>query len=128
MKSKPFKILNYFMLVVYLYMVVVQYNDPDTLLWVSIYGIAAIICFLASRDRLHWGISAIMAGVALVWALTLAPDVIGKVSFSELFGNLYMKTLAIEQAREMGGLLIVAGWMIVLTLSVSRQEMINDKK
>jgi hypothetical protein len=128
MKSKPFKILNYFMLVVYLYMVVVQYNDPDTLLWVSIYGIAAIICFLASRDRLHWGISAIMAGVALVWALTLAPDVIGKVSFSELFGNLYMKTLAIEQAREMGGLLIVAGWMIVLTLSVRRQEMINDKK
>jgi hypothetical protein len=128
MKSKPFKILNYFMLVVYLYMVVVQYNDPDTLLWISIYGIAAIICFLASRDRLHWGISATIVVVALGWALTLAPNVIGKVSFGEMFSNLYMKTLAIEQAREMGGLLIAAGWMIVLTLSVRRQDLINDKK
>ena len=127
MKSKPIRILNYLMLIVFLYMVVVQYNDPDTLLWIAIYGIAAIICFLASRDRLHWGLSAFVAIAALGWALTLAPHVIGKVSFSELFGNLYMKTLAIEQAREMGGLLIVAVWMTVLAVKMRQQSKKNDK-
>jgi integral membrane sensor domain MASE1 len=122
MKSRLIIVLNYFMLVVFLYMVGVQYNDPDALLWIGIYGIAAVICFLASRGRLPWFISALMAVAVLGWALTLAPQVIGKVSFGELFVSMEMKTLAIEQAREMGGLLIVAFWMIALTVTIHHRE------
>ena len=129
MKSKLFTILNYLMLIVFLFMVVVQYNDPDTLLWMGIYGIAALICILASLNRLNWGLSALIALTALGWALMIAPQVIGEVSFSELFGSLYMKSLVVEQAREMGGLLIVTVWMIVLTVKVRQPGMKkeNDK-
>lgn len=116
MKSKPMIIANYLMLGVFLYMVAVQYNDPDAILWMGIYGIAALICFLTSLGRLHWGISALTAVVALGVALTIAPLVIGKVSFSELFESMEMKTKIVEQAREMGGLLIVAVWMIILAI------------
>ena len=121
MKLKPFTILNYLFLIIFLYCVVVQYNDPDALLWMGIYGIAALICFLTSLRRLHWGISALMAGVTLGLALILAPQVMGNVAFSELFVSMEMKTEVIEQAREMGGLLIIAVWMIVIAIIRYRQ-------
>jgi hypothetical protein len=110
-------------------MVVVQYNDPDPLFWMGIYGIAAIICIFASLGRLNWGLSALIALAAFGWALMLAPQVIGKVSFGELFGSMYMKSLVVEQAREMGGLLIVTVWMTVLTIKIRQQgkKKENDK-
>ena len=116
MKSKVLAIVNYVMLIIFLYMVGVQYNDPDPWFWMGIYGIAAIICIFASLGRLNWGLSALVALAALGWALMLVPQVIGKVSFGELFSSMYMKSLVVEQAREMGGLLIVAAWMTVLTV------------
>jgi hypothetical protein len=121
MKIKPFTILNYIFLVLFFLSAVVQYNDPDALLWMLLYGIAALICLLTAFGRLHWGISALMAFVTLGLALILAPQVIGKVSFSELFVSMEMKTEVIEQAREMGGLLIIAVWMIVIAVIRYRQ-------
>lgn len=121
MKSKAITLLNYLMLIIFLLSVVVQYNDPDPFLWMGIYGLAAIICIFAVLDRLPWAMSALMALASLGFVLFLAPQVIGKVSFSELFGSMYMKSLVVEKAREMGGLLIVAVWMILLTVKVRQQ-------
>jgi hypothetical protein len=42
--------------------------------------------------------------------------VVGKVSIGELFESYAMKSEPVEEAREMGGLLIVAAWMAVLAL------------
>jgi hypothetical protein len=53
---------------------------------------------------------------ALVWAGTLAPGVVGRVSLGELLQSYGMLSTAVEEGREMGGLLIVAAWMGVLTL------------
>jgi hypothetical protein len=121
MKVKPFTILNYIFLVLFFLSAVVQYNDPDALLWMLLYGIAALICLLTSFGRLHWGISTLMAVVTLGLALIISPQVIGKVSFVELFVSMEMKTEVIEQAREMGGLLIIATWMIVIAVIRYRQ-------
>lgn len=117
MESKPITILNYFMLIVFVYMVAVQYNDPDAPLWMATYGLAAIACILALRGKLNWGFSALLALATFGWALFLAPQVIGKVSFGELFESMEMKTIVVEQAREMGGLLITAVWMLILTIT-----------
>ena len=95
----------------------VQYNDPDPLRWMAIYGLAMLACGLALAGRLSWLPPALLGLIALVWAGTLAPGVVGRVSVGELFQSYGMLSPAVEEGREMGGLLIVAVWMGVLTLS-----------
>ncbi len=92
----------------------VQYNDPDWPPWMAIYGSAALACLLALRGRLPRGLPALVGAVAAVWAVTLVPRVVGQVAPSEVFREVAMASLAIEEARETGGLLIVAVWMLVL--------------
>jgi hypothetical protein len=109
------KILNYIMAAMFLFSVVVQYNDPDPQVWMSIYGAALVVCVLEILGRNRWCFSATVGVITLVWALTLVSQVLGKVAFSELFEAWEMKDQRVEVAREMGGLLIVAFWMAVLT-------------
>ena len=109
------KILNGLMAAAFLFSVAVQYNDPDPLRWMAIYGAAAVVCVLAVAGRWRWLAPAIVGLVALGWAMTLMRDVIGKVHFGELFEAFEMKDERVEVAREMGGLLIVAFWMAVVT-------------
>jgi hypothetical protein len=108
------KIMNYVMAACFLFSVIVQYNDPDPIVWMLIYSLAAVACVLAIAGRLNWMFPAAVGIAALAWALTLAPNVIGKVAFSELFEAFEMKDERVEVAREFGGLLIVAFWMTVL--------------
>lgn len=114
-------ILNLLMTAAFLFSVAVQYNDPDPIRWMAIYGAAAVICMLAIAGRGRWPLAAAVGLLALVWALTLAPAVIGKVRFGELFEAFEMKDERVEVAREMGGLLIVAFWMLVSAIVFWRQ-------
>lgn len=110
------KIANWIMIPALLLSVAVQYNDPDPLRWMTIYGAAAIACWLWLSRRLPWLFSALIGTIALVWAATIIPHLIGKqIPMNEVFGHMSMASEAVEEAREMGGLLIVAAWMIVLT-------------
>ena len=95
----------------------VQYNDPDPLRWMAIYGLAMLACGLALTGGLPRLLPALLGLIALVWAGTLAPGVVGRVSVGELFQSYGMLSPPVEEGREMGGLLIVAVWMGVLTLA-----------
>jgi hypothetical protein len=99
----------------------VQYNDPDPLRWIAIYGAAAVASLLSAFNRIHIAVPCVVGGIGLVWALLLAPGVVGKVSFAELFQSVQMQNAAVERGREMGGLLIVALWMTILALSLRRR-------
>lgn len=101
--------------------VIVQYNDPDPMMWVLMYGAAALACFLMIKDVLQWWIYALVGTVALIWAGFLSRYVIGQVAFFDMFEAYEMKSLAVEQAREMGGLLIIALWMAVLAIRSNRE-------
>jgi hypothetical protein len=116
------KILNYVMTAAFLFSVIVQYNDPDPLLWMLIYGLAGAACVLAIGNRGSWIFPAAVGLVALVWATTLASQVIGKVAFGELFEAFEMKDERVEVAREFGGLLIIAFWMAVLVFDARRRK------
>ena len=96
--------------------VVVQYNDPDPLGWMAIYGAAAAACGLSVARRCpRWLPPAILL-VAALWAFSLARGGASDVAtFFDLFAEWEMKNVRYEEAREMWGLLIVAGWMAVLT-------------
>ncbi len=113
---KLFKVLNYLFLALFVFSVIVQYNDPDPLVWMSVYGLAAAACLVALKRPLHWQLPGALLLYAAIWAATIAPRVGGRVRFGELFEAWEMKDLRVEEAREFGGLLIVAAWMLTLFL------------
>lgn len=118
--SMFFRAANWMMTAAFLFSVAVQYNDPDPVRWMLIYGLAAVACVLMLLRRLRWYLPAAVGAAALGWAASLVPDVIGKTTLGEMFQSFRMINTVVEEAREMGGLLIVAGWMAVL-VAVSKK-------
>jgi Transmembrane family 220, helix len=108
------------MLLLFAFGAAVQFNDPDPARWIAVYALAAVACLLSLLRRLHWTLPAILGAVTLVWAATLAPHVVGRVPFGDMFGAFEMKNVGIEESREMYGLLIIAAWMAVLAVRARR--------
>lgn len=117
-----FRLSTALMVLVFLLSAAVQYNDPDGLLWISVYGCAAAFSLAAFFERLRWELSSALALAAIVWAFSIYPDFAGQVSFSELVGAFTMKSDAIEYAREAGGLVLISFWMFVLTIKAHNRE------
>ncbi len=112
--------VNVLFLAMFLFSVVVQVNDPDPVQWMAIYGLAALACVLELTRTVRWSFPGGLALIALSWASTIAPRIHG-VRFADMFQAFEMKNEMIEQAREVGGLLIVSAWMIVLAVSAWRR-------
>jgi Transmembrane family 220, helix len=117
-----FRLLSAAFAVLFLLGAAVQYNDPDPVGWMLVYLAAAVSCALAARGRVRWQLPATVALVALVWAATLVPSVMGKVRPGELVGAWEMKDQRVEEGREMYGLLIIAAWMaVIVTVELRRR-------
>jgi hypothetical protein len=121
-RGLAFGFTNALFTLAFLFSIVVQLNDPDPFAWVLIYGIAAVACVLAQLRRGHWLLPAAIATGAGVWALTIAPRVIGQVRFLDMFGAFEMENVGIEESRELYGLLIILVWMVVLTVRQVRRS------
>ena len=114
------KVTNSIMAFLFMLSVAVQFNDPDPLVWVLVYAAAAIACVLYAFQRLNWLVPAVIALVSSLWAVYLFPEMIGNIndsSLSDIFNFFNMKTLGTELIREIGGLLIIVVWMIVLAVA-----------
>lgn len=103
-------IFNTVFLVTFLLATALQYNDPDPLPWVGIYLLGALICILNLVDRQLAWLPPLLLCTSLGWAVYLLPSVVGQVSLAEVVQSISMQTRAIEEAREIGGLLILATW------------------
>jgi hypothetical protein len=103
----------------FLLAIAVQFNDPDAAAWVLTYAGALAACVAFHLGRLPWKAGAGFAFVCLVWAATLLPVVIAHPPpLSEVFGDVKMYAPGVEEARELGGLCVVAGWLCVLSVTV----------
>jgi hypothetical protein len=118
--SRAWRAADAVMLLLFTFGAIVQVNDPDPTRWIAVYAIAAATCLLSLLRRLHWTLPALLCAVALTWAATLAPHVVGRVPFGDMFGAFEMRSVGIEESREMYGLLIIAAWMAVLALRTRR--------
>lgn len=120
--------LSGMMAAVFLFATAVQYNDPDPIRWMTVYGAACMVSMLvaARPQRVAWFLPAAIGLVATAWAAMIAPGVIGRVGFSELFVSMQMKTEVIEEGRETAGLLIVAAWMAVLAVASRPARRLGD--
>lgn len=121
MKRSVWTVANGVMLLAFLFSVAVQYNDPDPVRWMAIYGAAAAVCAVELMRRTGAVYPAIVGAVALAWAASIAPRVLGVVRFADMFAEFEMKNAGVEESREMYGLLIVALWMATVAVAVWRR-------
>ena len=121
MRTVVFRTISAAMTGVFAVAVAVQYNDPDPVRWMMIYGAAGVLsAWVVVRGGASLPPAVIVGLVALVAGLAVAGGVRDWTAFSEMFQSWEMKSPTIEEAREASGLLIVAGWMAVLTIAAWR--------
>ncbi len=103
MTPRIFGTLNLVVAAFFVLFTLVQYNDPDPLLWMVVYSVAALACVLYRLGRLPPAAAAGYGVLALLLGLYLAYRVISQ-------GQFFFD----EEGREMMGSFLVAIWMGVL--------------
>lgn len=93
---------------VFLLAVAVQWNDPDPLVWMLGYGLAAALSLAACFGRIPLLPNALAAAGFAVWFLALAGTLPGAPS--EAFTSFRMQQAAHEEPREAVGLLLCFAW------------------
>jgi hypothetical protein len=113
-----FRTLNGLMAVLFAIALAVQFNDPDPLRWMAIYGAALAVSILAAvRGRVPVALTVTVGAIALAWGLLLAGRGGGTFRvYQHMFDAWEMRNTSIEEAREATGLLIVFFWMVVVGL------------
>jgi hypothetical protein len=110
-----FRAMNWGMVALFALSTVVQYNDPDPVRWMAIYGAALLLSLYADRRGAVPAAAPIVVGaIAFVWGLYWSTDVPGAATYAHMFDHWEMQNIPIEEARETSGLFIVAAWMAVL--------------
>ncbi|KEO71878.1 transmembrane 220 family protein [Anditalea andensis] len=85
-----------------------QFNDPDPEVWVSIYGLAAVLSALAAYGKYLLPVLLVAAVAALIGGIYLFPSSVSDWVIQEWRqADLTMKTPDMEEARESFGLLII---------------------
>lgn len=100
--------LSALMTVVFTGFVLVQYNDPDALLWILLYGLAVAASAARVLGRSPVGLP-LLVGVYSLAMLWLSP------------GLLQRDWIDFEEGRESAGLLIAAVWFAVLFVDKRRR-------
>ena len=103
------KILNAFLALMFIAFACLQYNDPDPLGWILVYGVVAVLCAMAALGRPYprWGViaTAIVIGGWMLWLLPSMVNWIG-MGMPSITGTMQAHEPYIEEVREFLGLLI----------------------
>jgi len=100
-----YRYLSGFMALLFLYASVIQYNDPDPIPWTLVYAAAAVVAGLAAFRPIFSPLPIVLGIFVLGWAGIILP---GVIEASALTGT--------EEERELGGLLLIFSWMLVIML------------
>lgn len=124
MKPVPgsFRFASYLMGALLLLCVVLQYNDPDPIRWMAIYGAAMIVTLLLPARPALIPIGYLVAAVALGWATYLLVSVWGRMEVGDLVAKMTEKGGAVEEGREAGGLAIAGTWLLFASWFRSRRS------
>lgn len=108
------KLDGLFLALVFLIFGFLQYNDPDGIFWMLVYGAAAVLSFLSYQKKIPRLLLLITAGVFILGAVYLWPPDYQGLSLKDGY------TTAIEEARESLGLGICAAGMLWLVLRAKK--------
>ncbi|CAN5404489.1 hypothetical protein BH10BAC4_BH10BAC4_02960 [soil metagenome] len=107
------KVANILLSIMFLGFAALQYNDPDPIIWILIYGAMAVDCGMAAFNRYIRNLIRLQAAGYVLYAGILFHGVIDWLKSPDpslLFNDLAkMQYPYIEEAREFLGLLICLG-------------------
>jgi len=93
-----------------------QLNDPDPERWTAIYLACALVTLLGALGRPSRWLSACVGGIALSWALSIVPELVGRWRPGQLTSSMSAEHPEVEYGRECAGLLIVASYCLFVFL------------
>jgi hypothetical protein len=101
MKPLPgwFRYASWAMAALFAICVALQYNDPDPIRWMLIYGAAMVISVALPAKRAVSFIGLILGAAALVWAVVLLMHVWGVITLGDLWKKMSEKGGAVEEGR-----------------------------
>jgi len=114
------RISNLIFAIIFILFAGLQYNDPDPVLWISIYLYAVIICLMAYRNKFYPKLCLLGIGMYTVYAAILFFDKTGVINWAtDHHGENIASTMKaeqpwIEETREFGGLVML---IVVLLLN-----------
>lgn len=117
------KSFNIIMAIIFIVFAALQYNDPDPLLWISLYLYAAYLCINRFRGKYQPRGYALAFMVYLVYAIYLFVDKNGVLSWlNEHHAESLVTTMKaekpwIEESREFGGLVI-----LMITMAINYRK------
>jgi hypothetical protein len=107
----PMKITNAILSIIFILFAAVQYNDPDPLMWMVIYGMVAVVCAFAIIHKYNKYVLIVGIATCLMGTLYYFPGVMELFREHEI-ADLTRKMKAdqpfIEKSRESLGLLLAA--------------------
>lgn len=121
------KIFNLLFAILFLIFAGLQYNDPDPYVWIPIYLYAAILCWLAARNKFYP--TAYLVGITIYAAYALylfftsdgVLDWIEKHNAENIAGSMKASTPWIEDTREFFGLFITIAVLAVNWIYAKRK-------
>lgn len=118
--NKSKKIINIILFILFVLFALVQLNDPDPIIWFTIYGIIAIVCLIANYKKIPEMLLWIGIIGLLVYSLSYFPyfkDWFQIDHKEEIFGKMVYEKPYLEGTREFLGLLIA---VLVLVYQLKR--------
>lgn len=109
-----FKTVSYLMMAFFMMSLIVQFNDPDWLFWIMVYGAILVTTLLKTFKPAQW-----LQWVLLILVLLYGYGVFHwSDSFShtslDAFKSVGMKDSVAENVRELWGLVICLVWTVVM--------------
>lgn len=110
---------NLVMSLLFVLFAVLQYNDPDPLVWITIYLFAAFLCWKAYAGVQHRKLTILAISIYSIYAIYLLFDRNGVLSWAtehaaeSLVHSMKAEKPWIEETREFGGLAILIITMVV---------------
>lgn len=114
---RAWRIVNGVWTILFTLAALVQLNDPDPVQWTLVYGLAAVACGDAARGTRYGWLAPGVGVIAALWAALLASHALPILVHTRLFTTVEMMSPEVEEGREFLGLLIVAGWMLLLVFA-----------
>jgi hypothetical protein len=118
----PFRIATALMGLGFFLGMFVQYHDPAPVPRVAFYGAAAILALVSAIRTLPPRISAGLGSMAFIWAVSLAPEVLGRQQLAQALVDDRLLSPETEASRHFVGLIAIALWMGVTTARSLRRR------
>lgn len=113
--NKSRKIINIVLFILFVLFALVQLNDPDPIIWFTIYGIVAFICLIANYKKISKILLWVFIIALVIYSTRHFPYFIDwfKIDHKEeLFGEMVYEKPYLEGTREFLGLLIAVSALV----------------